>query len=138
MSTQQSLAVTIIEAITGKHPYPLTGGLYNIMKAIMEMPQPQLPTSVPTSLNLDDFIKRCLNAPARDATTAETLLQHPFILSAIERGVISLDEPVVLSPPPRPIRMEVNIPSSYTLIISTNRILQPFTPTLYSNPLLQS
>ena len=102
-----SLAITLIVAVTGYHPYPRTGGLYNIMKAIMDLPQPRLPTTFPTSPDLDDFLKQCLNAPARDVTTADTLLQHPFIVSAFQRGILSNDKQVVLSPPPQPIRMEV-------------------------------
>ena len=104
-----SLAITLIVAVTGNHPYPVTGGLYNIMKAIMDLPQPQLPTTFPTSSDLEDFLKCCLNAPARDVTTADTLLQHPFIVSAIQRGILSNDKQVVLSPPPQPIRMEVGV-----------------------------
>ena len=102
-----SLAITLIVAVTGNHPYPLTGGLYTIMKAIVDKPHPQLSTTFPTSPDFEDFIKRCLNAPAHDATTADAMLHHPFIVSAIQRGVLSNDKPVVLSPPPQPIRMEV-------------------------------
>jgi serine/threonine protein kinase len=105
-----SLGITLILILTNQHPYPLTSGMWVLMKAILEDAQPVLQPSAHISADVCDLVARCLNAPLEDPTFAEALLQHPFILSAKARGVVSDDVPAKLTNPAPYLRMQRETP----------------------------
>ena len=107
-----SLGITMILILTNKHPYPLTGGMWVLMKAILENPKPVLQPSGHISADVCDFVSQCLNAPLEDPTFADTLLQHPFILSAKARGVVSDDVPARFANPVPYLQMQRETPES--------------------------
>jgi serine/threonine protein kinase len=82
-----SLGCTVIEMITGKQPfYQEFKGLSNFeivakIGKLQQTPSISLPES--TSLNLVDFIKKCLDINPKLRPTCDELLQHPFIVSEI-------------------------------------------------------
>ena len=83
-----SLGIIMIVILTGKHPFPLKSGLLALMTSIMMQPVPTLNGSAfPT--DLCDFVLACLTQPTKEKHSATSLLNHPFILAAKERGVIS-------------------------------------------------
>jgi serine/threonine protein kinase len=84
-----SLGITLIVVLTGQHPYPLRGGLLLLMNAIMKGPAPTLDHDEKFPADARDFVTACLSQPTGEATAAAALLNHPFILAAKERGVIS-------------------------------------------------
>lgn len=92
------LGITLIVAVTGEHPYDITNGLWILMKNILESPQPKLNESFDSDLR--DFVHACLNATPNDITVADQLLQHPLLLKAKARGVISDDRTAKLPNPP--------------------------------------
>jgi serine/threonine protein kinase len=94
-----SLGITLILILTNKHPYPLSHGMWVLTKAIIESPQPALQPSAHISADVCDFVSLCLNANLEDPTFADQLLQHPFILAAKARGVVSDDVPARLTNP---------------------------------------
>jgi hypothetical protein len=107
-----SLGITMIVALTNQHPYPLTGGMWVLTKAILESPTPALRPSAHIGADVCNLVARCLNAPLEDPTFAEALLQHPFILSAKARGVVSDDAPAKLTNPAPYLRMRRDTPES--------------------------
>ena len=105
-----SLGITLIVILTNKHPYPLTNGMWVLMKAILENAQPVMQPSDLIGADLCDFVNKCLNAPLEDATFADVMLQHPFILSAKARGVVSDDVPAKFANPAPCIQMARETP----------------------------
>ena len=92
------LGITLIVAVTGEHPYNVTNGLWLLMKDILESPQPALNESFDPDLR--DFVHACLNATPNDSTVADRLLQHPLLVAAKARGLISDDRTARLPNPP--------------------------------------
>ena len=92
------LGITLIVAVTGSHPYDIENGLWILMKDILESPQPSLNESFDSDLR--DFVRACLNAAPNDNTVADQLLQHPLLVAAKARGVISDDRVALLPNPP--------------------------------------
>jgi serine/threonine protein kinase len=107
-----SLGIMIIVALTNKHPYPLRNGVWVLMKAILESPQPTLRPSAHISADLCDLVQICLSAPLEDPTFADQLLQHPFILAAKARGVVSDDVPARFANPAPYLHMRCETPES--------------------------
>jgi serine/threonine protein kinase len=83
-----SLGITMIVVLTGEHPYPQRNGLLPLVNAIMRGSQPAL-DSANFPPELCRFVTACLNQPQGDATSADRLLHHPFLLAAKERGIVS-------------------------------------------------
>ena len=83
-----SLGITMIVILTGRHPYPLRSGLYNLMTSVVKQPRPVLDDPA-FPKDVCDFVSACLTQPMKEKHSATTLLNHPFILAAKERGVIS-------------------------------------------------
>ena len=107
-----SLGIMMILILTNKHPYPLTGGMWVLMKAILENPKPVLQPTGHIGADVCDFVSQCLNAPLDDPSFADTLLQHPFILSAKARGVVSDDVPARFANPVPYLEMQRETPES--------------------------
>ena len=83
-----SLGITMIIILTGRHPYPLRSGLFSLMSSVVHHPRPLLDESA-FPKDVCDFVSACLTQPMKEKHSATTLLNHPFILAAKERGVIS-------------------------------------------------
>ena len=113
-----SLGIMLILIITNKHPYPLTNGMWVLMKAILENAQPVMQPSDLIGADLCDFVNKCLNAPLEDATFADVMLQHPFILSAKARGVVSDDVPARFANPAPYLQMQCETPQGQILEIA--------------------
>ena len=92
------LGISLIVAVTGVHPYDIENGLWVLMSDILESPQPELNESFDPDLR--DFVHACLNAPPNDSSVADRLLQHPLLVAAKARGVISDDRTALLPNPP--------------------------------------
>jgi serine/threonine protein kinase len=93
-----SLGITMIVVLTGAHPYPQRDALLPLMSAIIHGPQPELDhTNFPQ--DLCNFVAACLNQPKGDGNSCNELLNHPLMLAAKERGVVSDDARAKLSTP---------------------------------------
>ena len=92
------LGISLIVAVTGVHPYDIENGLWVLMSDILESPQPELNESF--NPDLRDFVHACLNATPNDSSVADRLLQHPLLVAAKARGVISDDRTALLLNPP--------------------------------------
>ena len=90
-----SLGITVIVALTGKHPYPTTRGLWVLMSAILEMETPKLDRDVFPS-DACDFVDACLMQPSPTDVTAQKLLQHPFIQSTYLTNIIATNQQAVI------------------------------------------
>jgi serine/threonine protein kinase len=91
-----SLGITMITVMTRRIPFPTSKGSWQLMKAILEGPQPTI-TTKEVSSEMHDFIHECLNQPLRDKSSAQKLLNHPFLSLARNRGILPLHKPPVLT-----------------------------------------
>jgi serine/threonine protein kinase len=91
-----SLGITMITVMTGRIPYPTANGSWQLMNAILKGPQPTI-TTADVSSEMHDFIHQCLNQPLRDKSCAQKLLDHAFLKSAKDRGILSVHEPAILA-----------------------------------------
>lgn len=80
-----SAGCTVIEMMTGKHPWPAMDNTWATIFAIASTPcGPPLPEGCsPTAV---DFLQQCFRIQAGDRPTASQLLQDPFV-SAIDSAV---------------------------------------------------
>jgi hypothetical protein len=76
------------------------------MNAILCEKQPTLP-SESTSPELLDFIHQCLNQPFHDQMGSWKLLDHAFLSSARDRGVLLSKKRAVLSELGRPLPIDI-------------------------------
>ena len=96
-----SLGIIMIEILTGNHPYLLRNDVIVLLSSIIQQPTPTLNESA-FPKDLCDFVSACLNQAQQEKDSATTLLNHPFILAAKERGVISNTSQARLSLVPCP------------------------------------
>lgn len=91
-----SLGITMITVMTGRIPFPTSRGSWQLMKAILEGPQPTI-TTKEVSSEMHDFIHECLNQPLREKTSVQKLLNHPFLSLARNCGISPLHKSSVLT-----------------------------------------
>jgi serine/threonine protein kinase len=91
-----SLGVTMIAIMTGDIPFPTANGSWQLMKAILEGPQPTL-SKEGVSSEMYDFIHQCLNQPFGEKSSALILLDHPFLSLARGRGILPMHKPANLA-----------------------------------------
>jgi serine/threonine protein kinase len=91
-----SLGITMITVMTGRIPFPTAHGSWQLMNAILKGPQPTI-TTADVSSELHDFIHLCLNQLLRDKSGAQKLLDHVFLTSAKDRGILSVHKPAILA-----------------------------------------
>ena len=101
-----SLGITLITIITGKLPFPTNLGSWQLMNAILCEKQPTLPLES-TSPELLDFIHQCLNQPLNDKMGSWKLLDHAFLSSARDRGVLLSKKRAILSEVGRPLPIDI-------------------------------
>jgi hypothetical protein len=92
------------------------------MNAILHGPDPiQKLNSENASPELIDFIRQCLDAPIGDKTFANTLLNHEFLTSARERGILTTNpsEPPLLPQRKSLSRLDETTESSIDNIVET-------------------
>jgi serine/threonine protein kinase len=101
-----SLGITLITIIAGKLPFPTNLGSWQLMNAILNEKQPTLPEET-TSPELRDFIHQCLNQPLNDKMGSWKLLNHAFLSSARDRGILLNKKRARLSEVGRPLPIDI-------------------------------
>ncbi|KAG6549299.1 hypothetical protein Mapa_009285 [Marchantia paleacea] len=80
-----SLGCTLLEMITGDVPFPeVTNNVAVLYKVGNLEMSPEVPTNLPEDMK--DFLARCLRTDPTARDTAQTLLQHPFIVGLPDLG----------------------------------------------------
>jgi serine/threonine protein kinase len=74
-----SLGIIIYEMVTGKNPYPPTDKPIILNEMMRKQQAPHLDSCPQISLELKDFIKRCLQKDPNLRSSAIDLLNHQFI-----------------------------------------------------------
>lgn len=77
-----SLGCTVVEMITGAHPWKNSGGQDKLFEIGFGDGLPEFPAQL--SKSGTDFLARCLRRNPAERWTAEQLLQHPFLEGAAE------------------------------------------------------
>jgi mitogen-activated protein kinase kinase kinase len=79
----RALGVTMIEMLTGSHPWPEQTDPFQILFKIMNLKENEMPLfdlSENTSEKLNDFLRLVFKVNYVDRPTADQLLNHEFIL----------------------------------------------------------
>lgn len=87
-----SLGLIILELITGEYPYPIFQNFIETIQNVINSPAPCLPADGKYSLELIDFIKKCLNKDKHQRSSASELLKHPWITNNILGGDNAVSE----------------------------------------------
>jgi serine/threonine protein kinase len=76
-----SLGIVLVELMTGKFPFTMNKGFFEMLDQIKEQESPNVPDNELYSEDLRDFISRCLKKETGDRDTSISLLAHPWILN---------------------------------------------------------
>ncbi|KAF8071368.1 MKK1a [Scenedesmus sp. PABB004] len=94
-----SLGLLLLEAATGRYPYPPEGadapgrmGFWELLECIVVEPAPRLPAAR-FGAELADFVGLCLQKDPASRPSAAALLRHPFITSAPPANLADLLRP---------------------------------------------
>ncbi|KAK9808034.1 hypothetical protein WJX73_007117 [Symbiochloris irregularis] len=80
-----SLGATVLEMLTGKHPWPATENHFAAFNQIAHAKGgPPIPAGV--SHELTDFLGLCFNRDAKQRANARRLLKHPFLSLALSEA----------------------------------------------------
>jgi len=74
-----SLGVVIYEMATGEHPYPATDRPFEVQNTVKDNPAPSLQGSTIVSIELANFLQRCLQKDPLERESARQLIEDPFI-----------------------------------------------------------
>lgn len=77
-----SLGISLVELATGRYPY--TGGEFEILSAIIQLPSPTLQESDGFTHEFCDFVAQCLKKNHLERPKYQQLMDHPFM--AISRN----------------------------------------------------
>jgi len=80
-----SLGITLIELATGTFPYATWGTPFEQLKQVVKDDPPRLPDGVFTP-EFQDLIVQCLQKDFRSRPNYEKLLEHPFIVTHMNRS----------------------------------------------------
>jgi len=69
----------LIELIRGVFPYPRPGTFIEMVENLMNSQPPQLPNNGLYSIELVDFISRCMQINPENRATINELLAHPWV-----------------------------------------------------------
>ena len=75
-----ALGIIAYEMVTGENPYPSTDKPIILNENMRNNPAPNLDHLQNISLELKDFVKRCLQKEPQNRLSAMELLSHNFIL----------------------------------------------------------
>ncbi|EEC80000.1 hypothetical protein OsI_21652 [Oryza sativa Indica Group] len=78
MSDIWSLGLVILELATGEFPYPRRESFYELLEAVVEHPPPSAPSDQFTE-EFCSFVSACMQKKASDRSSAQILLNHPFL-----------------------------------------------------------
>ncbi|XP_066376177.1 mitogen-activated protein kinase kinase SIPKK-like isoform X2 [Miscanthus floridulus] len=73
-----SLGLVILECATGNFPFPPCESFYELLAAVVDQPPPSAPSDQ-FSPEFCAFISACLQKDANDRSSAQALLDHPFL-----------------------------------------------------------
>jgi mitogen-activated protein kinase kinase 1 len=79
------LGLMLMQMALGRFPYPDCSGVIELLDAMLQMPEPTLPSSF--TPEFQDFIRRCVRLEPNERWTAIALAAHPWILSSQWRKV---------------------------------------------------
>eukprot|EP00347_Sterkiella_histriomuscorum_P014146 403361988 len=79
-----SIGVAVYEMAIGRHPYPEATNPYALHEMMRTQPPPSLAGIHGISLELADFVSRCLQIEPQKRARASELLRHPFIQRYIQ------------------------------------------------------
>lgn len=80
-----SLGITVIEVAEGEPPLAETA-VMDVISLIPENPPPKFKTPYKWSDNLKDFLSQCLIKDPKKRPTSVELLDHPFLMTEVERA----------------------------------------------------
>ncbi|CAM0912747.1 unnamed protein product [Alopecurus aequalis] len=78
MSDIWSLGLVMLECATGNFPYPSPDSFYELLEAVVDQPPPSAPSDQ-YSPEFCSFISACIQKKAEDRSSAQILLDHPFL-----------------------------------------------------------
>uniref|UniRef100_A0A0E0L7U8 mitogen-activated protein kinase kinase n=1 Tax=Oryza punctata TaxID=4537 RepID=A0A0E0L7U8_ORYPU len=78
MSDIWSLGLVMLELATGEFPYPPRESFYELLEAVVDHPPPSAPSDQ-FSEEFCSFISACIQKNASDRSSAQILLNHPFL-----------------------------------------------------------
>ncbi|XP_006656637.1 mitogen-activated protein kinase kinase 2 isoform X1 [Oryza brachyantha] len=78
MSDIWSLGLVMLELATGEFPYPPRESFYELLEAVVDHPPPSAPSDQ-FSGEFCSFISACIQKKASDRSSAQILLNHPFL-----------------------------------------------------------
>jgi len=78
MSDIWSLGLVILECATGNFPFPPFDSFYELLVAVVDQPPPSAPADQ-FSPEFCSFISACIQKDAKDRSSAQALLNHPYL-----------------------------------------------------------
>nr|CAB3469503.1 unnamed protein product [Digitaria exilis] len=78
MSDIWSLGLVILECATGNFPFPPCDSFYELLVAVVDQPPPSAPSDQ-FSPEFCSFISACIQKDANDRSSAQALLNHPYL-----------------------------------------------------------
>uniref|UniRef100_A0A0E0IPS5 mitogen-activated protein kinase kinase n=1 Tax=Oryza nivara TaxID=4536 RepID=A0A0E0IPS5_ORYNI len=78
MSDIWSLGLVMLELATGEFPYPPRESFYELLEAVVDHPPPSAPSDQ-FSEEFCSFVSACIQKNASDRSSAQILLNHPFL-----------------------------------------------------------
>lgn len=75
-----SLGLIVYELATGKFPYNFSKVFIEHVDCILKEPEPTLPSDEGYSVELENFVTRCLKKNPEDRDSVTELCAHPWIL----------------------------------------------------------
>lgn len=78
MSDIWSLGLVILECATGSFPYPSCDSFYELLETVVDQPPP---SASPDHFSEEfcSFISACIQKDVKDRSSAQKLLEHPFL-----------------------------------------------------------